>query len=485
MDIALSHIAKRYSHKVVLEDLSLSFKGGQIHALLGENGAGKSTTASILSGALPADSGSILADGREISISNSRDAAAAGIYCVRQRPLLALGISSADNIMLGTEYAPPLRGCSRSSLLRAAERFRDEWAPDLDLRARTGHLGGDGRFYTALISALICSPKVLILDEPSALLDWEQRRSLYANIRKLASSGMNVIVITHIMQEAQLYTDTVTVLKKGGKVREYGQSSEFTISPASPGIASGHSGPAAEKTCTAGNCASCTAGCSVSYEKITVRPPERPALYDVSFTARCGEITLIGGLQESGLGTLENVMTGMEECRAKGTFFLTDGTQKRHMPVVRLSPSYLRFRTGMHTAIISSDRTFRASNPHLTVGRMLSAVYPEKSSAQYENGLIAAAHVSISRGDEASALSGGMLQRLIIARELDSNPRLIIACEPLQGLDVEACGRITALLSDAARRGCIVIVLSSAEFPSPLCGNIYHIEGGSLSEVKR
>ena len=139
----------------------------------------------------------------------------------------------------------------------------------------------------------------------------------------------------------------------------------------------------------------------------------------------------------------------------------------------------------MHTAIISSDRTFRASNPRLTVGRMLSAVYPEKSSALSEDRLIAAAHVSISRGDEASSLSGGMLQRLIIARELDSNPRLIIACEPLQGLDVEASVRINALLSDAARRGCIVIVLSSAEFPSQLCGKIYKIEGGSIAEVKK
>ena len=473
MDVALEHISKRYLHKTVLEDLSLVFQGGMIHALLGENGAGKSTTAAVLSGALEPDGGRILIDGKAVRFFSPRDALRSGIVCVRQRPLIADGISVWENILLGTEYGVAGKKLKKGEIFSRAELLKSKWAPHLNFRALAAHIGGDERFYTALISALIREPRMLILDEPSALLDREQRLSLYANIRELADKGMNVIVITHIMQEASRYTDTVTVLQKG-KGAERCERSALYVPKAKSEAAQLHT----VRTEKSGDC--------ISFEHIGVRPKKRPALFDVSFTAKSGGITLIEGLPESGLGTLENVVTGMESARTAGLCRIK--TAERSLCVDlksgKWTPYFLRTEAKLRTAIIPSDRTFRASNPDLSIEQLLCAMYGGKSADEYATRLIEKAKVSIRPDEKAASLSGGMLQRLILAREFENDPNLIIACEPLQGLDGKAAERTQKLLSDFTHRGAVVIVLSSSEFPKALCAAYYVLEGGALREMR-
>ena len=472
MDVALEHISKRYLHKTVLEDLSLVFQGGMIHALLGENGAGKSTTAGILSGALEADSGTILIDGKAVHFSSPRDALGSGIVCVRQRPLIADGISVWENILLGTEYGAAGKTLKKAEIFSRAELLKSKWAPHLNFRALAAHIGGDERFYTALISALIREPRMLILDEPSALLDREQRFSLYTNIRELANTGMNIVVITHIMQEASRYTDTVTVLQKGKGAEYYERSALYALKTKS-------------ETMHLHVIRAERAGDDrISFEHIGVRPKKRPALFDVSFTAKSGGITLVEGLPESGLGTLENVITGMESARTAGSCRIkTDGrTLRIDLKSGKWTPYFLR--TKLRTAIIPSDRTFRASNPDLSIEQLLCAMYGGKSADEYTKRLIEKAKVSIRPDEKAASLSGGMLQRLILAREFENDPNLIIACEPLQGLDGKAAERTQKLLSDFTHRGAVVIVLSSSEFPKALCAAHYVLEGGGLREVR-
>ncbi|MGI5093025.1 ATP-binding cassette domain-containing protein [Treponema socranskii] len=471
MDVALEHISKRYLHKTVLDDISLVFQGGMIHALLGENGAGKSTTAGILSGALEPDGGTILIDGKAVHFSSPRDALRAGIVCVRQRPLIADGISVWENILLGTEYGAAGKTLKKGEIFSRAELLKSKWAPHLNFRALAAHIGGDERFYTALISALIREPRMLILDEPSALLDREQRFSLYTNIRELANTGMNIVVITHIMQEASRYTDTVTVLQKGKGAERCERSALYVPKTKSEAVPLHAVRPERSDD-------------RISFEHIGVRPKKRPALFDVSFTAKSGGITLIEGLPESGLGTLENVITGMESARTAGSCRIkTDGrTLRIDLKSGKWTPYFLR--TELRTAIIPSDRTFRASNPDLSIEQLLCAMYGGKSADEYAKRLIEKAKVSIRPDEKAASLSGGMLQRLILAREFENDPNLIIACEPLQGLDGKAAERTQDLLSDFARRGAVVIVLSSSEFPSSLCAAHYMLEGGALREVR-
>ncbi|MBQ9239387.1 MAG: ATP-binding cassette domain-containing protein, partial [Treponema sp.] len=230
MDIALSGVHKRYTYKTVLSGISMDFPGGKIHALLGENGAGKSTTAAILSGSLQPDAGTVRINGVPVTLKNERDAVRRGIVMVRQRPLLADSITVRENIVLGSEYGAETHRWNKKARQAEIAALLARLNPPLTAKTLAADLGGDSRFYTAFIAALIRRPQVLLLDEPSALLDWEQRRQLYAYIRELSQSGMNVIIITHSREEAALYTDTVTVLAEGMVAARYADSSTYVPS---------------------------------------------------------------------------------------------------------------------------------------------------------------------------------------------------------------------------------------------------------------
>jgi ABC-type uncharacterized transport system ATPase subunit len=221
----------------------------------------------------------------------------------------------------------------------------------------------------------------------------------------------------------------------------------------------------------------------IEFSHITVRPVERPALFDTSFTAYAGTITVIQGLPESGLSTLEDVITGMESAPVKGFFMMNiDNNEKIiKMESKKYTPTFLRVTSGLNTAIVPSNRTFRASNPQLTIEQLLTALYTGKNPSAYADTIIKQADVSISKTEKAAALSGGMLQRLILARELDRNPKLIIVCEPLQGLDTEAIKKICTLFTQLATDKKIVIVLTAAGFPEQYDTLFYKLDAGKIT----
>ena len=205
MTLELRNICLRYSKKIVLQNLNLVWKGAQLHALLGENGAGKSTLANIICGELRPDSGELFLDGETVLFKTPRDAIEKGICYVHQTPMLADSISVYENLLLGIkkEYQPNIASVAKM------------WIPKLPLKTPVKSLSGGMRFFVALCSALIKNPRLLILDEPTALLDEEQKAFLFENLQLLAHSGMNIILITHYMDEAEKYCDTIDFLEEG------------------------------------------------------------------------------------------------------------------------------------------------------------------------------------------------------------------------------------------------------------------------------
>ena len=483
MTITLESITERFLLKTALESVSTEFRGSSIHAVVGENGAGKSTLAAILCGSLQPSSGRILLDGTPSQLKTPREAAEKGIILVQQRPLLAGSISVKENILLGIEYQKDSRFWNRKKILAELNVLRKTWAQDLSPDALVRNIGGDGRFFTALLGALCRHPSVLILDEPSALLNWEQRRMLYAGLRELAQHDMNIIIITHSMEEAALYTDTVTVLNEGRISAYYPRSKDFT--PGSPGYIEFAVPDIGNSEVSHLQHPSSVSGC-LSFESVTVRPQNRPGLFDIHLTARCGQLTLIRGLQESGLGTLENVMTAMETAKCSGTFTLSynngSDTISRRISLAHhpLTPEILRSRLHVRIAVIPSDRMFRGSNPQLSVKQILTAQHTADNSDEYARYLISKAGITISPDESAGNLSGGMLQRLILERELDLQPSFILLCEPLQGLDSHASAKLCERLYGLAESGCAVIVLSAADFPESFCSMIYTLKDGNL-----
>lgn len=497
MSVEVRNVSKRYALKTALDGVSARFAGGKIHALLGENGAGKSTLAAVISGALTPTAGTLLVDGAEVRFSKPRDALERGIVLVRQRPMLAVTLTARENIRLHLSGR-----LAKKAALGALNDLRRSWSPRLPLDVAVRDLGGNHRFYISLLGALLLRPRVLLLDEPSAFLDHDERRVLYERLRTATDGGMTVLVITHSSVEAATYADTVMVLRQGKLAHYYADGAQYraALAAASPCTANDDTTTqqqhdTAMHLTTQANVTAQTAndngGASPArpcfmLSRVVCRPKNRPALLDVELCVCYGEITAICGLKEAALDTLEDLVTGMQTDGAHGTARLypppTAPTAARpvtlHLAHGTLTAAVLRRH---RTAIVPSDRTFRASNPALTVEQMLCARVPTAKTAALADALIEQAGVRITRGEMAANLSGGMLQRLILARELSTEPTFVILCNPLQGLDTRGQREMTARIARLAEAGKAVLLVGAADFPLAHCARVYTLESGVCS----
>ena len=375
MTLELRDISLKFSHKVVLQNLNVRFEEAQLHALLGENGAGKSTAANIICGELKPDSGQILIDGKPVVFHTPREAINRGICYVHQSPMLADSITVKENLLLGLNKEQKKR----------LETVAQKWLSGTNLNSLTKTCGADTRFFIALTSALIKQPHILILDEPSALLNENQEKFLFENLRELAAGGMNIIVITHNYDEAKKYCDTVDYLEDGILVRPF--------------------------------------------------PPRSLSLSKGAISSNSGSIKLITGLAQNKLDEMEKKLILENRTRDVG--------------------------------IIPTDRKYTGSNPNLTIEQMLTAALdiPENQKPLVARKMIEASGVNIQPNEKCSCLSGGMLQKLMLEREFYNNPKSLILCNPLQGLDVKNCRKTCERIQKAAQEGADVLVLSYGAFP--------------------
>ncbi len=483
MDIETVSLTKAYPLKTALHGVSVQLKGGSIHALVGENGAGKSTLANMLAGSLAPTAGSILLDGKEQAFTSAADALAQGIVLVRQRPLLSESLSAWENIILKTGSDSKasffLRPPSRELL-----RLKDFWCPQLQLKTKVRDLGGNMRFYISLIGSLMRKPSCLILDEPSAFLSVEERKALYVKLREYADSGMNVIVITHSYSEAVTYPDTISLLKDGELVRqfksreaykEYCQNNSGIQGTAQDESLSAHApnfpAPGESRPC-------------LRLSGASVKSRNKPALLNATIEFCYGEITAVTGVKEAAMETLEDFLTGLEGGKENGSLLFTDRqgrSTEEKLSKRRLSASFIRQHGG---AIVPSDKNYRASNPALTVLQMLS-VYEknERDKEKLARSLVDEAGITIELSEKCSALSGGMLQRLILARELSTNPDFLILCNPMHGLDIASQGRLCRKLETLASQGKAILLLGAEDFPLSRCSRVYGLEGGMTSLI--
>ena len=383
MTLELRDISLRFSHKTVLQNLSVCFEEGQLHALLGQNGAGKSTAANIICGELQPDSGELLLDGVPVTFRTPREAINKGICYVHQRPMLADYITVKENLLLGLNKEQKAR----------LDNVAGKWLSGTKLNSLVKGYGADTRFLIALTSALIKTPRILILDEPSALLNETQSDFLFENLRELAQSGMNIIIITHNYEETKKFCDTVDYIEDG-KIVPADRLLEESMG-------------------------------SLNLSK-----------------GNKGKITVIKGLSEDGLDEMEKRLIA------------------ENRPIRQAHGS-------QEVGIIPTDRKFTGSNPNLTIEQMLTAALriPESQKHAAALKMIEASGVNIKPDEKCSCLSGGMLQKLMFEREFFQNPKKLILCNPLQGLDVEACQKTCERIQKAAQEGADVLVLSYGEFP--------------------
>jgi general nucleoside transport system ATP-binding protein len=457
VELELRGITKRFGPLVANDGISLSVAPGQVHALLGENGAGKTTLMNVLYGLAQPDEGEIRLDGKPVKFGSPKDAIAAGIGMVHQHFMLVPTFTVAENVTLGIERAGPVGLLDRRRTRREVRELSHRYGMDLDPDALVEDLPVGIQQRVEIVKALVREASVLILDEPTAVLTPAETEELFRIVRQLRDGGTSIVFISHKLKEVQAIADTITVLRRGKVV--------------------GQCTPPA----TSDDLASLMVGRNVQLRvsKTAARPGEvvldvhdlfvagadgRAWVNGVSFQVRAGEILGIAGVQGNGQTELCEALMGLRPTAA-GTVTLNGRDLTRASPRARL-------RAGV--AYVPEDRREDGLVGAFSVAENLVLdMYDRPPFASRLNlNLPAIAANAATRIDEfdvragspgmpAGTLSGGNQQKVILARELGREHKVLIASQPTRGLDVGSIEFVHRRIVAQRDHGVAVLIVSS------------------------
>jgi len=455
--VRLDGISKRFPGVVANRDVHLSVAAGQVHAVVGENGAGKSTLMKILYGMQLPDEGTIAVDGRTVRFAHPGEAIAAGIGMVHQHFMLADNLTVLENVILGFEPTRYGRLDHRSARARI-RTLSTGYGLGVDPDARVEDLGVGDRQRVEILKVLYRGARVLILDEPTAVLVPQEVEALFASLAGLRAEGVAVVFISHKLDEVLRVADVITVLRAGRTVRTVdpgevtaGQLAELMVGAELP------SPQAGEPTVTA--------EVELTVEHLHVPGQHgRPVVDDVSLTVRRGEVLGVAGVEGNGQAELVEALLGLR--RATGRVLLGDrdisgwSTRARRDAGIAFIPAD-RHRQGLLlSAPLWENRVLGHQGlPPLRRGPWIARRTAATDTARIvrEYGLR-----TPDVGVPAFALSGGNQQKLVVGREMSGSPSLLVASHPTRGVDVGAQAAVWEQLR-AARRGGLAVLLISAD----------------------
>lgn len=447
-------LRKEYPGTVALHDVSLRFEGGKIHALLGKNGAGKSTLVKIFAGAVKQDAGEILVNGKPIDLRSPRDALRQGIAAVHQELSLVPELTVAENILLGRL---PKRKRSGGLMINWDETYArarsilDTLGVTIDVRRRASDLGIAQQQGVEIAKAMSYQPSVLMLDEPTSALAHHEAGRLFDLLRTLAARGVVLLYITHRLEEIHRIADTVTVLRNGELIGTIG------IADATPGaIVQMMFGGAVTKTRPPDVLALRTPVMEV--RSLT----RKNAFENVTFTLHAGEILGVAGLLGSGRTELLRSLFGADPHDA-GDLLVNGMVVRPSNPIqmksfgVVLSPENRKeegliqmLSTRANVCLASLSRISRRG--FTTRGRERKVV--DRNIREVD--------INVPDAEAAvSTLSGGNQQKVVVAKWLNTTPRIMLLDEPTRGIDIQAKQQVFQLIRDLSSRGISCIVVSS------------------------
>jgi ABC-type sugar transport system ATPase subunit len=448
--IRFESITKRFPGVLALDRVSLEVRAGSCHALCGENGAGKSTLGKILAGIYAADSGRVVINDRAVRFSGPRDALAAGIGIVHQELAFCSNLTVAENLCLGS--MPSRYGfVSRDDCRRRAEEMLAGIGEDLDVRRPLVDLSIAQQQLIQIASAVASGANVLVFDEPTSSLSQREAERLYELIRALTARGVTSMYVSHRMPEIFMLCDTVSVLRDGAHVatRPAAGLTEKELVHLMIGR------PLAEYIPTPGT----TPGDTV----LEVVGLSSPGKFDgISFSVRAGEVVGVAGLVGAGRSEVAMALFGLDPAVRGRT--LIDGTVVR----IRSPSDAIRFGIGL----VPEERKRQALVPLESGMRNLSLAILDRLSRftwmrlSKERALANAwfRRLRVRPPDvdaPVAGLSGGNQQKIVLARWLAAESRVLILDEPTRGVDVGAKAEIHALVGELAARGAAVILISS------------------------
>src|SRR5947207_1934421 len=456
----LRNITKRFGDVLANDHVSIKVESGTIHAIVGENGAGKSTAMRIAYGFYTADSGEILVDGQVRQITTPHDAIALGIGMVHQHFMLVDTMSVAENIVLGAEPGTVL-ALDLATASAQIRKLSEEFKLSVDPNALIENLSVGQQQRVELLKALYRRARLLILDEPTAVLTPQEVDEFFAILKRMREQGKTIVIITHKLSEVMAISDDVTVMRDG-KVVGRAKTKDTTAAELARLMVGREVLLRVEKTdAKVGEPRLKVANLSVAAEEGTARVDK------VSFEVRAGEIVGIAGVEGNGQTELIEALAGLvepSELSGSITFEGRDITgqnarARREQGIAHIPED--RHRRGLLLEFSLSENSILGVHyrPPVTTANIF---LDNAAIQQRANEIIKGFDVRPANAElPARALSGGNQQKLIIGREFKVNPKLLLVSQPTRGVDIGAIEFIHRKLVRLRDEGCAVLLVSA------------------------
>jgi general nucleoside transport system ATP-binding protein len=458
--IEMENIHKIYEENNVYANkgVNLQVRNQEIHAIVGENGAGKTTLMKILCGLEHPDKGQIKYKGEAVSIKSTHDADRLGIGMVHQHFCLFDEFSVADNVVLAKE---PIRNgffYDREKAVSAVKEYEEKYGLTIDPNELIRNLSVGAKQKVEILRILYRGSKLLVLDEPTALLTEQEIHAFFGTLRQLRKLGYTIIIITHKLDEVLEISERVTVMRNGEVVDHCVTEDCDTRSLAKMMVGKEVllkvDKPEVERGETI-----------LQIENLSLIDPHlpRPVLNDVNLQLKAGEIFGIAGVAGNGLDDLENVLTGMNtRGKAEGRIVLLN------KDIVNLHPSKIR---DLGMAYVPADRLQRGTSIDLQLSENLIIVdhhdlvkfeiFQKSKVFKFVKGLISKFNIKGHPNIQVKNLSGGNIQRVVLSREFSRDSKMLVISEPTWGLDIISSEFVYKKIMEMRSKGAAILLISS------------------------
>lgn len=473
--VLMKGIVKRFPGVVANQEIDFRILRGEIHSLLGENGAGKTTLMNLLSGVYQPDAGEIYVDGRQVSFRSPRDALDHGIGMIHQHFQLVNNFTVAENIVLGMPGPVHL---DIAIIEKTVDDLSSRYGLAIDGRARIWELSVGEQQRVEILRMLYRNIDVLIMDEPTAVLAPQEIEQLFAVMRRIKDEGRSVVFITHKLEEVLEVSDYITVLRRGKVMStmrpEKVKGKDGVVSRELARMMVGR-----EVILEVGKESCKTDRPLLSVEQVSVRGDRGElAIKDVSFSVKVGEIFAILGVAGNGQRELVEALVGLRSMES-GQVLLENGDIIAGLERVAYIPEDRKGR-GCLPDMSLLENFALTRREQFTMGPLMRwKTVAEKARQCIGDFNIAAPSI----GMKARQLSGGNLQKLILAREFSQKPFLLIAEQPTRGLDIGATEEIWKAILHQREKGGILLVSGDLKEALSLADNILVIFRGQVMDI--
>ena len=457
MNIEMRGINKSFGSNQVLKDAGFLLKDGEVHALMGENGAGKSTLMKILTGVYTKDAGTILVDGVEVNYKNPQEAEKAGIVFIYQEINSLFDLTVEENLFMGKEITKGFGICDKKAMRAKAQEVMDRLGVSIPIDAVMGDLSVGQQQMVEICKALMVDAKVLIMDEPTAALTQSETEVLFEVMKGLVEKGVSIVYISHRMEEIFELCDRITILRDGQYIgTEY--IKDITMDDVVKMMIGREIGERFPQR-----------DVSPGEEVIRVENLSHPRYFkDVNFSVRAGEVLGVSGLMGAGRTEVMHAIFGNME-GATGKIFI-DGKEVSITNPREAIAAGIGFITedrkteGLLLEKPISDNIEVANLKKVSIRNILN---PKKQVELVKKGIEEFRIKCFGPHHECHNLSGGNQQKVVLAKWIYTEPKILILDEPTRGVDIGAKKEIYSVINDLAAKG-VAVILVSSELPEVL-----------------